>query len=85
MQFTAEGTPKESQYLETIQSSQEKSACDTLVDISQTDHIEERQNFKELDGLLKPALIELDNGEISHKTFKEIANEALEKISRKNK
>ncbi len=85
MQFTAEGTPKESEYLEIRQSSQEKSACDTLVDISQTNNIEEQQTIEELDGLLKPALIDLDNGEISHKTFKENVNETLDKISRKNK
>ena len=84
MSLTAESTIKKSQYLENSQSSQEKSACDTFVDITQTDHTEEQQTFKVLDDLLNPALIELDNGEISHKTFKEIVNEALEKISRES-
>ena len=85
MQLTAVGTPKESEYLETRLLSQERPAYDTHVDISQTNNIEEQQTIEELDGLLKPALNELDNREISHKTFKEIVNETLDKIFGKNK
>ena len=85
MPESVEVIPEESQFVETKHQSQEKSAGDILADKSLTDYNEEQQSFKELDSLLEPAIIELDNGEISHKTFKEIVDEALEEISEENK
>ena len=85
MPESVEVTPEESQFVETKHQSEEKSAGDILADKSLTDYNEEQQSFKELDSLLEPAIIELDNGEISHKTFKEIVEEALEEISEENK
>ena len=57
----------------------EKSTCETLTDKLQAEYDEEQRVIKELDELLEPTIIAINNGEVSGKSFDEIVKESKEK------
>ena len=83
MQISVKVPPEVSQYAEISRLSKEKSACEILADKLQIAYEEEQQAIKELDDLLEPTIIALDNGEVVDQTAEEIVKEVIEELTKR--
>ena len=82
MQISIEINTKEFRNVESLVSSQEKSASDILSEKLQSEYEEFQRGNKALADYLEPTIIALKNGEFVDQTAEEIVREVLEKISK---
>ena len=82
MQVSVEVTSEVSQYVKTSESTQEKPACEILVEKLRFEYEEEQRAIKGMDDFLEPTIIAAKNGAVSKKTAEEIVKETLEEIAR---
>ena len=84
MQASIEGSSvKTKKDSNTSSSTDEMSACESLTDKLLAEYEEEQRAIKELDELLEPTIIAINNGEVSVKSFDEIVKEGKEKAKRR--
>ena len=80
MRITLSVKPKLYQQIEELASINGQSIDDFVVDEIQSVCEEKQQAIKDLDDLLEPAVIALNNGEVSDKTPDEILKEVMENV-----
>ena len=83
MQTSLEVSSVETKTSETPSPTNKKLACEALTDKLQAEYEEEQRTIKELDELLEPTIVAINNGEVSDKSFEEIVKEGKEKAKRR--